>query len=70
MVTESLIPATERRQPSAEATDTENPALSAAMSFEQELNPWLAQEARFDYAAASSTSTRAYGRSSVSLPAN
>ena len=51
MATESLIPATERRQPATEATDTENPALPAAMSFEQELNPWLAQEARFDFAA-------------------
>jgi len=51
MVTESLIPATERRQPSTQTTGTERPALTAAMSLEQELNPWLAQEARFDFAA-------------------
>ena len=51
MVTESLIPATERRQPSTQTRETEGSALTATMSLEQEMNPWLAQEARFDFAA-------------------
>jgi glutamate dehydrogenase (NAD(P)+) len=48
MSTESLIPATERR----EATERRKTAqFKPKLSFEEETNPRLAQEARFDYAA-------------------
>jgi glutamate dehydrogenase (NAD(P)+) len=48
MSTESLIPATERK----EATERRKTAqFKPKLSFEEETNPWLAQEARFDYAA-------------------
>jgi glutamate dehydrogenase (NAD(P)+) len=48
MATESLIPATERR----EATERRKTAgFKPVTSFEDEMNPWLAQEARFDFAA-------------------
>jgi glutamate dehydrogenase (NAD(P)+) len=50
MATESLIPSTER----PEATDrrkTEMATVTPAVTIEEEMNPWLAQEARFDFAA-------------------
>jgi glutamate dehydrogenase (NAD(P)+) len=48
MSTESLIPATERK----EATERRKTAqFKPRQTFEEETNPWLAQEARFDYAA-------------------
>jgi glutamate dehydrogenase (NAD(P)+) len=49
MATESLIPATE----SAAATERRRTLsfIPAPASLAEELNPWLAQEARFDYAA-------------------
>ncbi len=48
MATESLVPATERKE-AAERRKTVG--FKAVVSFEDEMNPWLAQEARFDYAA-------------------
>jgi glutamate dehydrogenase (NAD(P)+) len=48
MSTESLIPATERR---AATERRKTIGFTPAMSFEDETNPWLAQEARFDFAA-------------------
>ena len=49
MATESLVPTTER----AAATERRKTMsfIPTAMSVEEEMNPWLAQEARFDYAA-------------------
>jgi glutamate dehydrogenase (NAD(P)+) len=48
MATESLIPATERK----EATERRKTIpFKPTISLEEELNPWLAQEARFDFAA-------------------
>jgi glutamate dehydrogenase (NAD(P)+) len=48
MATESLVPATERK----EATERRRTqAFFPQLSIEEELNPWLAQEARFDFAA-------------------
>jgi glutamate dehydrogenase (NAD(P)+) len=49
MATESLVPTTER----ASATERRKTMsfIPTAMSVEEEMNPWLAQEARFDYAA-------------------
>ncbi len=47
-MSESLIPATERK----EATERRKTvAFKPKLSFEEETNPWLAQEARFDFAA-------------------
>jgi len=48
MATESLVPVTERRE-AAERRKTIG--FRPVVSFEEETNPWLAQEARFDYAA-------------------
>src|ERR1035441_8223909 len=48
METESLVPATERKE-AVERRKTVS--FKPAVSFEEETNPWLAQEARFDYAA-------------------
>jgi len=48
MATELLIPATERKE-AVERRQTI--AFKPVVSFEEETNPWLAQEARFDYAA-------------------
>ena len=48
MATESLVPATERKE-ATERRRTQQ--FFPQMSFEQETNPWEAQEARFDYAA-------------------
>ncbi|MDP9049604.1 MAG: Glu/Leu/Phe/Val dehydrogenase [Acidobacteriota bacterium] len=50
MKTESLIPATERRttKDRRKATTAE---FRSQMSYEEETNPWLAQESRFDFAA-------------------
>ena len=48
MATESLVPATERKE-ATERRKTQQ--FFPQMSFEQETNPWVAQEARFDYAA-------------------
>ena len=48
MAIESLIPATESKS-STERRKTQ--AFFPQMSFEEEMNPWLAQEARFDFAA-------------------
>ena len=50
MATESLIPATERKE-AKERRKTEMEVTAPAVSIEQEMNPWLAQEARFDFAA-------------------
>jgi len=50
MRTESLIPATERRE-LKDRRKTATVEFRAQMSFEDETNPWLAQEARFDFAA-------------------
>jgi glutamate dehydrogenase (NAD(P)+) len=48
MAIESLVPATERR----EAKDRRKTIpFKPAVSLDEELNPWLAQEARFDFAA-------------------
>jgi glutamate dehydrogenase (NAD(P)+) len=48
MATEELVPATERR----EATERRKTVgFKAVISLEDEMNPWLAQEARFDFAA-------------------
>ncbi len=49
MATESLIPATER----SAATERRKTMsfIPTTMTLEEEMNPWLAQEARFDYAA-------------------
>jgi glutamate dehydrogenase (NAD(P)+) len=51
MAKESLIPATERREATADRRKSNMATLTAAMPLEEELNPWLAQEARFDFAA-------------------
>jgi glutamate dehydrogenase (NAD(P)+) len=51
MAKESLIPATERREATADRRKSNMATLTAAMPLEDELNPWLAQEARFDFAA-------------------
>jgi glutamate dehydrogenase (NAD(P)+) len=48
MATESLVPATERKE-ATERRKTQQ--FFPQMSFAQETNPWEAQEARFDYAA-------------------
>jgi glutamate dehydrogenase (NAD(P)+) len=48
MATESLIPATERKE-AVERRKTVG--FKPVVSFEEETNPWLAQEARFDFAA-------------------
>ena len=48
MATEQLIPATERPAATERRKTVQFVPL---MSLEEELNPWLAQEARFDYAA-------------------
>ena len=45
METESLVPATERKE-AVERRKTVS--FKPAVSFEEETNPWLAQEARFD----------------------
>jgi glutamate dehydrogenase (NAD(P)+) len=50
MATESLVPATERRD-AKERRKSAQTTLQPDMSYEQETNPWLAQEARFDFAA-------------------
>jgi glutamate dehydrogenase (NAD(P)+) len=50
MKTESLIPATERRTEKDRRKNT-TAAFRSQMSYEEEINPWLAQEARFDFAA-------------------
>jgi glutamate dehydrogenase (NAD(P)+) len=50
MATESLVPATERRD-AKERRKSATTAVQPDMSYEQETNPWLAQEARFDFAA-------------------
>jgi len=50
MATESLVPATERRD-AKERRKSAAIAVQPDMSYEQETNPWLAQEARFDFAA-------------------
>jgi glutamate dehydrogenase (NAD(P)+) len=50
MATESLIPPTERRA-ATERRNTKMTVATPAMPLEQEMNPWLAQEARFDFAA-------------------
>ena len=50
MKTESLIPATERRS-NQDRRKTTTAAFRSQMSYEEETNPWLAQEARFDFAA-------------------
>jgi glutamate dehydrogenase (NAD(P)+) len=50
MATESLIPATERKE-AKERRKTAEAQVQPDMSFEDETNPWLAQEARFDFAA-------------------
>jgi len=50
MADESLITAT-RRNEAARKGDPAMPTLTAAMPLADELNPWLAQEARFDFAA-------------------
>jgi len=50
MATESLVPATERRG-NNDRRKTATVEFRAQLSFEEETNPWLAQEARFDYAA-------------------
>ena len=48
MATEQLVPVTERR----EATERRKTVgFKAVISLEDEMNPWLAQEARFDFAA-------------------
>ena len=48
MATEQLVPATERK----EATERRKTVgFKAVISLEDEMNPWLAQEARFDFAA-------------------
>jgi glutamate dehydrogenase (NAD(P)+) len=51
MAKESLIPATERREATADRRKSNMATLTATMPLEEELNPWLAQEARFDFAA-------------------
>ena len=48
MAMESLVPATERKEAVARRKTIE---FAPVISFEDEINPWLAQEARFDYAA-------------------
>jgi glutamate dehydrogenase (NAD(P)+) len=48
MAIESLVPATER---SAAAERRKTLPFKPVVSIEDELNPWLAQEARFDFAA-------------------
>jgi glutamate dehydrogenase (NAD(P)+) len=50
MKTESLIPATERRT-TKDRRRTNTAEFRAQMSYEEETNPWLAQESRFDFAA-------------------
>jgi glutamate dehydrogenase (NAD(P)+) len=48
MATEQLVPATERK----EATERRKTVgFKPVISLEEEMNPWLAQEARFDFAA-------------------
>ena len=48
MATEHLVPATERK----EATERRKTiGFRPVVSFEEETNPWLAQDARFDFAA-------------------
>ena len=54
MATENLIPATERRKNGRRKSDngaSTQAASPAAVAVEEEFNPWLAQEARFDFAA-------------------
>jgi glutamate dehydrogenase (NAD(P)+) len=51
MAKESLIPATERREAREDRRKSNMATLTATMPLEDELNPWLAQEARFDFAA-------------------
>ena len=48
MAVESLIPATERKEATERRKTT---GFRPVVSFEEETNPWLAQEARFDFAA-------------------
>ena len=48
MAMESLVPATERKDAVERRKTLE---FKPVVSFEEETNPWLAQEARFDYAA-------------------
>ena len=48
MAVESLIPATERKDAKERRKTI---AFRPVISFEEETNPWLAQEARFDFAA-------------------
>jgi glutamate dehydrogenase (NAD(P)+) len=48
MAVESLIPATESKEAKERRKTV---AFRPVVSFEEETNPWLAQEARFDYAA-------------------
>ena len=48
MAVESLIPATERKEAAERRKTT---GFRPVISFEEETNPWLAQEARFDFAA-------------------
>ena len=48
MATESLVPATERKE-AVERRKTVG--FKPVISFEDETNPWMAQEARFDFAA-------------------
>jgi glutamate dehydrogenase (NAD(P)+) len=48
MATESLVPATERKEANERRKTA---AFKPKMSYEEETNPWLAQEARFDFAA-------------------
>jgi glutamate dehydrogenase (NAD(P)+) len=50
MATESLIPVTERPE-AAGRRKIEMATVTPAVTIEDELNPWLAQEARFDFAA-------------------
>ncbi|HEY4381547.1 MAG TPA: Glu/Leu/Phe/Val dehydrogenase [Acidobacteriaceae bacterium] len=48
MAMESLVPATERKEAEERRKTT---AFKPVVTLEDEMNPWLAQEARFDYAA-------------------
>jgi glutamate dehydrogenase (NAD(P)+) len=50
MADESLIASTEREE-ATRRRNTPMATLTATMPLEDELNPWLAQEARFDFAA-------------------
>jgi glutamate dehydrogenase (NAD(P)+) len=50
MANETLLSASEQRRAN-ETRNTQMAVVTESMTLEQELNPWIAQEARFDFAA-------------------